>query len=301
VEAGSLEAQAAALGGLGDAQYLRGHMASANEQFLKCVALSRERGFGRLEVANLPMVGWTGLHLNQMQGAVEVGLQAIDLAMRASQPRAELIARVMVVWVDGLVRCNADALAAQLEKALAVARSLTAKRFEAQLYGCSAVAALRNNQRALARSHAEHALAICREHGMGHIGPWILGVVALVETDPSIRSSAIAEAEAELLRGCVSHNHIHFRELAIDASLESRDWQAVDRLCKSLEAYTASQPLPFSDFLIARGRALARLGRDGADPALLADLARLRDLAVAHQLNSALPALDAALATEAVR
>ena len=72
-EAGSLEAEAAALGGLGDGFYLQGRMQSAHRQFLECVALARQHGFGRLEVANLYMVGWTGMHLAEIGAAVAVG------------------------------------------------------------------------------------------------------------------------------------------------------------------------------------------------------------------------------------
>ena len=53
-DAGSLEAEAAAMGGLGDGYYLQGRMRSANRQFRACVAMARQHGFGRLEVANLP-------------------------------------------------------------------------------------------------------------------------------------------------------------------------------------------------------------------------------------------------------
>ena len=59
-DAGSLEAEAAAMGGLGDGYYLQGRMRSANRQFQACVAMARANGFGRLEVANLSMIGWTG-------------------------------------------------------------------------------------------------------------------------------------------------------------------------------------------------------------------------------------------------
>ena len=296
ITAGSMESQAAALGGLGDAHYLRGWMATANEQFLKCVSISRDHGYGRLEVANLPMVGWTLLHMNEMRRAIDVGDAAIDLALRVSQPRAELLARVMVVWVDGFIRGHIDAAQVQFEAALPLARSLGAKRFEAQLFGFSAVAALRSGERDAARSHAETALGICREHGMGHIGPWILGIAALAETDPAARAAAFANAEAELLRGCVSHNHIFLRELEIEAAIESRDWHDVDMHCARLESYTAGQPLPFSDFLIARGLALASWGRGSRDAALRATLERLRDTALACELNVASRALVAALA-----
>ena len=52
---------------------------------------------------------------------------------------------------------------------------------------------------------------------------------------------------------------------------------------------------PLSDFLIARGRALARFGRGERDAPLLAGLLKLRDEAVACELNVALPALEKAI------
>ena len=51
-EAGSSELEAAALGGLGDAEYLGGRMISAHERFRDCVKVSRRHGFGRIDVAN---------------------------------------------------------------------------------------------------------------------------------------------------------------------------------------------------------------------------------------------------------
>ncbi|HEX7436761.1 MAG TPA: adenylate/guanylate cyclase domain-containing protein, partial [Caldimonas sp.] len=107
-DAGSLQAQAAALGGLGDGYYLQGRMRSANQQFRECVALAREHGFGKLEVANLSMVGWSGMHLSEVGTSIAVGHEAIALAMRASQPRAELMARPLVAWCEGLIRGRLD-------------------------------------------------------------------------------------------------------------------------------------------------------------------------------------------------
>ena len=45
-----------------------------------CVAMARAHGFGRLEVANLSMIGWTGMHLAELSAAVGVGHEAIELA-----------------------------------------------------------------------------------------------------------------------------------------------------------------------------------------------------------------------------
>jgi len=271
-------------------------MRSAHEQFRECVALSREHGLGRLEVANLSMVGWTLHYLNDIAGAVAVGQEAIELAVRASQPRAELIARNLVAWVDGVLRDHRGHAGQQIEAGLRLIEMLGARRFEAQFRGMSAIFALRRGDRDLARTEAQAALAICREHGMGHIGPLTFGICALVETDIETRRSLLAEGEAQLASGCVSHNHIWLRELAINVSLEIGDWQAAEGHGAKIREYTADEPLPLCDFVVARGLALARFGRGERSVELHAALAALRDTAAGAGLNAALPAIEAASA-----
>ena len=294
-EVQSLEAQAVALGGLGDANYLRGHMRSAHQQFQRCIALSREQGYGRLEVTVLSMVGWSGMHLNQLRAACEVGLQAVDLAARASHPRAEIIARNLVAHVDGWKRGNVEHGLRQLDAVLVLAEALGAKRFEAQHWTLRAMLELRRGERAHARHHVDKALVICKEHGMGFIGPSAYGVLALLESDADARHRALADGEAQLAKASVGHNHISLREYGIDACLQAGEWQAAEDNCSNLERFTSAEPLPLSDFLIARGRALARFGRGERDAPLLAGLLKLRDEAVACELNVALPALEKAI------
>ena len=84
---------------------------------------------------------------------------------------------------------------------------------------------------------------------MGHIGPWLHGVRALAETDPSARRQFLEEGERLLALGCVSHNHIQLRELAIDAFLEMGDWDAVERSCERIRSYTAAEPLAMCEFI----------------------------------------------------
>jgi class 3 adenylate cyclase/tetratricopeptide (TPR) repeat protein len=295
-ESGSLEAEAAAIGGLGDGYYLQGRMRSANQQFRECVALAREQGFGRLEVANLSMVGWSGLHLAEIEGAAAVGNEAIALAMQASQPRAELMARVLVGWVDGVIRDRREEAERQTEAALRLSRPLGAKRFEAQMLGMNALIALRRGDRQRARQLAESALAICREHGTGHIGPWIHGVCALIEPDRAARLRLLEEGEKQLALGCVSHNHLQLRELAIDALLELDDWSSVEANCDRLRAYTAAEPMAMSAFVIARGLALARFGRGERSEELHASLLRLHADGTRTELNNFLPAIATAIA-----
>jgi class 3 adenylate cyclase/tetratricopeptide (TPR) repeat protein len=295
-DAGSLEAEAAAMGGLGDGYYLQGRMRSANRQFQACVAMARAHGFGRLEVANLYMIGWSGMHLAEISAAVGVGQEAIALALRASQPRAEMMARQLVASVEGLFRGGRDEADRQSAAALTLARTLGARRFEAQTLGVRAVLELRDGQRERARRLADEGLALCRVYGMGHIGPWLHGVRALTEDDPAARSRWLDEGERQLTLGCVSHNHLDLRAFAIDALLEVGDLDGVERNCVRIETYTAQEPLPMSDWVVRRGRALARVGRGERGEPLASTLRALHEEGTRTELFTLLPALDRAIA-----
>ena len=153
-----------------------------------------------------------------------------------------------------------------------------------------------SGDRQRAREQADAALAVCREHGMGHIGPWLHGVRALVETDPSVRRQLLEEGERLLALGCVSHNHIQLRELAIDALLEIGDLEGVERNCVRIERYTAQEALALSDWIVGRGRALARVARGERGDALSATLQALRDEGTRAEMFALVPPLDAAIA-----
>ena len=66
----------------------------------------------------------------------------------------------------------------------------------------------------------------------------------------------------------------------------------------ALAAYSADEPLPWSEFLSSRGRALAAFGRGEQSDANLRELERLRSEAAAV-LNAPLEAIQQALETAA--
>ena len=135
---------------------------------------------------------------------------------------------------------------------------------------------------------------MCVEIGEGFGGPIALGARALTAAGDGERRDAIARGEAMLDAGSLSHNHLWFRRDAIDASLAAREWDEALRHAAALERYAAAEPLPWSDFFVARARALADAGRGRPDPAALG---ALRDRGVSLQLSGGLPALDAAIAS----
>jgi hypothetical protein len=140
------------------------------------------------------------------------------------------------------------------------------------------------------------AMKISRETGIGYCGSTILATLARATDDADERTEALSEGERLLDEGCVSHNYYEFYIEGMDGALERQDWALVDRYASALEDYTRAEPLPRTDFFIARGRALASHGRGRRDDATVKELQNFRDKAVSIGLNSALPALDQALA-----
>jgi hypothetical protein len=93
----------------------------------------------------------------------------------------------------------------------------------------------------------------------------------------------------------VGHNHFYFYVDAIDVSLELGDWDAAEGYATALEEFAESEPLPWSSYFAARGRALAAHGRGRRDPEILAELRRLQDEAERVGFRTPLPPLKEAL------
>lgn len=134
------------------------------------------------------------------------------------------------------------------------------------------------------------------EAGQHHIGATLYGVLACATESMSERADALSKGEALLDAGTPSHNHLHFAESATAALLEQGDWAGAERQCDRLERYCAAEPLPWSEFVIARGRAFAGLGRGERNDAHRDTLKRLREQAAGAEFNAALPEIDRAIA-----
>jgi class 3 adenylate cyclase/tetratricopeptide (TPR) repeat protein len=293
--AGSAELEAMALGGIGDAEYMRGRMISAHEGFRRCIQLARQHGFGRIEVANRPMAAITRWYTEEAAGALSDALTAIAAAAKVEHQRAEMIAHHAAYFCRREMMEHAAA-SENVEKSLTLARRLGARRFEAEALAFRGELQRVAERRSDALSDLSEALAIARETGMAFIGPMILGILALAANDPQVRSDALAEGEALLAAGSVSHNHLHFRRDAIDACLDAEDWSGAELHSDALETYTHEEPLPWSGFFVARGRALAACGRGRRDAALIAELAGLREKGKRLAFKLSLPAVEAVVA-----
>ena len=142
----------------------------------------------------------------------------------------------------------------------------------------------------------ERAIDLSQQTGINFYGPIILGALAVALARPEERRRALAKGEVLIRGGCVGHNQLHFYPSAMQVALDLANYDEVERYAAALEDYTRPEPLPWSEFFIARGRALAACGRGRRDAALRAEIQRLRSEGERQGLRIALPELEVALA-----
>jgi len=294
-EAGSSEAEAAALGGVGDASYAQGRVRTGFEMFTRCVMVARVQMFLRVEVSYLTMVGWCSLYLMDVAGSLQACRRTIELAVRIGHRRGELMARTQLGMVDGWVRGNWREGQVEIDKAMDISRSLGSWRFQANAAYMRGLMAIRAGDDPVARGHLNHALELAGAGGMPFIGAQVFGTLARIETDPDQRRRYLEQGEQSLEKGAVSHNFFVFCECAIHASLKAGEWSEAERYCDKLAAYVDKEPFPWSDFIIARGRALSRAGQGETGEALLVTLQALHRQATSSQGNLYLPQLAQAM------
>ena len=291
---GSAEAEARALGGLADAAYAQGRMRTAFEHFSSCVSLSREHGFGRIEVANRSMVGFSRFYLNEARQARADGDDAARAAALVGQPRAEMLGEFM-----GVFACHElgeiESMKGYLERALRLARQLNARRFEAQALEKHARILLHEGRRTDAVDELHEALSICRESGTQFCGPIVMSALSLAAEDPAERAASLVEGQQMLARGAVAHNHFWFHRDAIEALLAAEDADGAMRHVAALEDYARAEPLPWSSLFASRGRCLASVLREGLSGPVVDELKRIRAELLRAGLKTYVGRVDAAL------
>jgi class 3 adenylate cyclase/tetratricopeptide (TPR) repeat protein len=294
-QTGLPEIEAQALSGLGDAEYGRGRMVSAHDRFRRCVELCRQHGLGRIEVSNIGAAALTRLYLNDVRGAADELLTALDAVLSIGNRRTELWLRLDAALALWEMEESSRAWE-QVEQSLSLAQRLGARRFETEGLLLQARLLHGENRRSEALLILGWAMTISRETGIRYLGAVIAGQMAEAADTADVRAAALAEGEAILGAGAVSHNYLWFYRHAIDASLNAANWDQAERYAAALEDYTRAERLPWSDFFVARGRVLASYGRD-PHAGLRSELERVREEAERAGLRRALPPLRAILGT----
>ena len=218
---------------------------------------------------------------------------ALDMAKKVGQPRSEILALNTKIFISldqhDFAHAEEDSL-----RAAELMEKIGARRFVPLCNHGIALARLHRGDRQGALELLETSLRVARETGITFWGPIVCGVIAVASNDPQRRHDALRQGQALLDRGCVSHNYFWFYRDAIEVSLAMNEWDQADQYASALDEYFRDEPMPWPSFLVARGRALALLGRGKGTTALLAQIQRLRDEAVHFGMRSELGLLEAA-------
>jgi class 3 adenylate cyclase/tetratricopeptide (TPR) repeat protein len=207
---GSPEWRAHALSGLADAQYMDCRMATALELFSECVQLNEVAGLTRILTANLALMGACRGYLCAFDAGFGDMRRGLEIARRIGNRNGELLALLSIgatMVQAGRYQETADISA----QALAQARALNARRFEAAALGQCAELALVQGDRREALAFVREGLAASEATSPGFCGPCLYGLLALVEPGRPARQAAFAAGEALLAKGAVGHNHFGFR------------------------------------------------------------------------------------------
>jgi tetratricopeptide (TPR) repeat protein len=251
-------------------------MRLAIDHFIECRGISRQFGFGRIEVGSNHMIGTVRRYLLECREAIDDLRTSVDMAVRVGNLRTEMVARTIL----GETLVDAGDLQAaydQLSSALALADTMGNRRYSAYIYYELGRALWNDPDRQLeAQQILMKALAIGRETGLNFVGPRTLAALAMATSSPF---RFLEEGEAILRSGCLAHNALWFYRDAIEACLGAAAWHRADHYANELRRYTNEEPLPWADLFIARGRALAALGRGQRDAAIAGELRRIEEQA----------------------
>jgi hypothetical protein len=219
--------------------------------------------------------------------------EGLELARRVGDLRGELLVHLTLAS-SLLNQAQLDDSRRHARTVLQLAKQLGARRFEAETLSILAASMIAEDP-AQALQLSKEALLIGRETGMSYCGPTLLSMVARLTSNPAERASLLAEGDALLAAGCVSHSYFEFYSNAIEASLQERDWASVRRYADRLEAYTSGEPLPWTNVLIKRARLLADAGESGMKKATRTALETLRAECRKMDAGTLLVAVESAL------
>ena len=171
---GSAQHEAAALGGLGDADYVRGRMISAQGHYERCLALCRAHGLGRIEAAHRQMLGLTRFFCSDVRGALADALATAEAARHIGQPRGEMVAHMIASEMLANLMMLDDAMAHLGEVERLVAQ-LGAARFEPLRLNCLAKTLRAMDRRDEALPLLRRSVEASRETSLTFSGPSALG------------------------------------------------------------------------------------------------------------------------------
>lgn len=288
--ADSAEWRIRAHGGMGDAAYAAGMLATARRHFSECATLAERSGLLRVAAPNRAMTGDCESYFLEIAKALNDVDTSLTVARQIGDRYLEMFAlqsKAFVEWSAGHVDAAASA-----EQALTISRSLRSDRYTYILLLTLAGSVGSRMSSAERMALCREALELAERTSISFAGPLVYLVTAMCEPDMAAQVDWIRQGEALLERSPLAHNQVFFRTFAIDWAAGLKRWDDVRRFAAELHQFCAErEPLPYVDLLIERGLTLAALAERPDDVASLQRIRALRDRARACDLRVSFPPL----------
>jgi len=286
--------RAAALGGIGDAHYVAGRMASARQYLEECVALARTQGIGRIEVANAAQICHTLVFTDRQDLALEAARAAIAHAKEVGHTRAEINARAAVMKSSLNLGLWEEAMEAAEQNSRMISR-LMAPRFHQVSAMALGRALTELGRREEAVEVLRAGIASAEQSGFSFHGPSLCSALALAVSAEAEKRTLLRSAHDGIVAGCVGHNEYRVYAEGIDVGADLRDAALIRWCAEKLAAFPGSERVAAACFHARRGRLLADIA-EGREPvaeieAVLAAADRLGYRAAALHLRAACQAM----------
>ncbi len=267
-------------------------MRSAHTAFSRCVEICEKRGLVRFAIMNEAMLSI----IDTWMGNVDLALERLARSRAAARELRHRLAEAVNEETTGWLLVSHgrfDEAEAHLRRGLDIAREIGARRYETVCLTNLARVDWQHGKHEEAQEHLRAAWAMSAQTGHGFAGAIVQGAMAVIADNEARRKEALAAGEAMLNQDSLSHSHFWFTLDAMQCSLRAGAWDEAERFAAALEEHTRIEPLVWTDFQVATGRALVRAGRGSADASVLK---ACRERALALKDATFLPALDVALA-----
>lgn len=258
--------QARALSGIADAYYARGRLITAESKFRQSVALFKQHGYHSEATSNQVMIAAILGYLNRSGDGEKMILETLEWTKKVRNRRAEAMALDELAFTY-CQRNETDSARLYSKQCLQLAKEIGSARMQ-----CDALLYLGIIDKNTALLEQAYGIATAHPFGKFYITSWTLAVIASVTDDPKKREWALQEGESLLSDKALSHNHLMFYRYAIESCLTSKQFDQARYFMNALERYTATEPLPWSEFFIKRADCLIRSAQGQTGKALENDL-----------------------------
>ncbi len=282
--AGSASAEARALSGLADAEYMRANLDRAAALFTEVAALSAKAGASSPELMARTMRGLLSNFLFRFAEAQRDLDWAIARAEELGDVRAEVVARSGAYFLH-MARGDFERAHEEAERSVAGAQQIGGKRFEVCGFAYLARAKAMLGRREEGHRALRDAVERCAGAAEDFWKPACLAILASTAEDPRERRTFLEDAAAGRSRRCPVHTQIGFFTAALDTLLQDEAWEAAERLADECVAYAEAAPFAQATHIAARAKLCVALGRGERSSELAAASEALRARIDQHSLG----------------